>query len=258
MMSGLLIKLNQAIRVAVGLLVLGALWVGWALISEPSVDPQLPPDSLFEPPTAASSEMALDSVDFVFRPLFETDRRPAEGVTGPLDIEVVDTEASEAQLEDVTLIGVFASGDAQGVILRKADGTRFRLVEGEEVDGWRLQSVEPRSAVFASGSGGSLVEDRIDMGVVSVGGPAQPTKQSRAKRASSASLGLSPAVAPAPAPEKPVPEQAGVARADSEQQPAPEENASEAEEASAPTFDSIYKKRAPRGAPRDSGSDTNS
>ena len=255
-MSHLVAQLDRGIRVVLALVLLGVLWVAWALLTEPSVETQLPPETLFESPTPEGSALALDSVDFVFRPLFAADRRPPEDLSAPLEVEDASEEAAaEWRLDGVNLIGVFASGDAQGAILRKTDGTRFRLTEGEEVDGWRLQRVEPRAAVFASGSGGGLVEDRIEMSVVSLVGPSQPVRESARKRSSSTSLGLSPAsvreAKSASSANNPQTERAaGDAGSDEAQQAEPAE-------ASAPTFDSIYKKRAPRGAPRDSGSDTN-
>lgn len=134
------------------------------LLTRPEVAANPPAEALFEVQPSEAPLMALESLDFVFRPLFTPERR------APADIETVvmtPEPSQQAALEGVTLIGVFASGDSQGVIVRRDNGEQLRVVEGSEIDGWQLSRVESRAAVFAIGTGDAAIEDRIEMGIVS-------------------------------------------------------------------------------------------
>ena len=102
-----------------------------------------------------SPEAAEPSMDFVFRPLFSVSRRAAEKQAAPVpavEIEIA-AEVVDADMEGFVLLGVFASGDSEGVILRRKDGGRQRLYTGEAIDGWVLADVKPRSGEFAGPSG---------------------------------------------------------------------------------------------------------
>lgn len=162
-----MMNLTMALRASLALVAIGVLAVAWALVSKPTVSPNPPPENLFTVADSSAGMTTLDSLDFVFRPLFSRDRRPTEDVAVDPTSESNTESVWESRLEGISLIGVFASGEAQGVILRRDSGEKLRLVEGDEMDGWQLQSVESRAAVFTSGSGAGLVEDRIEMGVIS-------------------------------------------------------------------------------------------
>lgn len=81
------------------------------------------------------------------RPLFWPERRPTEVVA----IEAAAMEVTAQELKDIELRGVFGSGDSVGIIaLVKNQSRRIRL--GEEVDGWKLESVGTNEAVFTAES----------------------------------------------------------------------------------------------------------
>lgn len=204
-------------------LALGVVGVVATLLTRPQVAANPPSEALFTVAPPESALMALESLDFVFRPLFAADRRP------PADIEAVASTAEtvgQAALKGVTLIGVFASGDAQGVILRRDSGERLRVVEGNSIDGWQLRRVEARAAVFVTGTGEAGLEDRLEMGVMS-NLPAPETVPSR---------GTSGAVGPS----------AVAADGDDRDTQAGSETAPDSEAAppATLTFDDIYRQRA--------------
>lgn len=82
------------------------------------------------------------------RPLLWPERRPVEAI-----VEVAETQkAGQQSLKGVKLLGVFGEGDSVGIIVLVKDKTsRIRL--GEEVTGWKLESVASYEAVFTSGTG---------------------------------------------------------------------------------------------------------
>ncbi|RLA58718.1 MAG: hypothetical protein DRR04_10300 [Gammaproteobacteria bacterium] len=82
------------------------------------------------------------------RPLFWESRRPVEGV-----VETAKTRtphAKDAKLKNVTLLGVFSGDETAGIIV-KVKGKKRRILLGEEIDGWTLESVEPNEIVFSAG-----------------------------------------------------------------------------------------------------------
>ena len=85
------------------------------------------------------------------RPLFWASRTPV--VLEPVKSEPDSKEANAAQpgkIENVKLAGVFGGGNTGGVIVI-SKGKKRRLAVGEDLNGWKLQSVEAFSANFSSG-----------------------------------------------------------------------------------------------------------
>jgi hypothetical protein len=80
------------------------------------------------------------------RPLLWAERRPVEVVA----VVEEPTKASQQQLKEIKLLGVFGEGDSVGIIAQLKDKT-LRIHLGEEVSGWTLESVGTNEAVFAQG-----------------------------------------------------------------------------------------------------------
>ena len=102
---------------------------------------------------------------FVNRPLFLSSRRPVVSPEEAPELaqpEVVNADVVE-RIEGVTLLGIFSSADASGVIVSEKGVGQRRIFEGDQLQGWELVSVEPRGAVF---SGGGRTA-RLDMQIVS-------------------------------------------------------------------------------------------
>lgn len=143
-------------QMAVALLV-GVAMLGIQSVWEPSVTALEPAELEGQPVVLSglSPDTAEPTMDFVFRPLFSISRRAAEKTAVPEpDVEIaVAKEAVVADMKGFVLLGVFASANSEGVILRSKDGVRQRLYVGEQVGGWTLNSVEPRAGEFSGPSG---------------------------------------------------------------------------------------------------------
>lgn len=126
----------------------------------------LPPEPLPVLPTAESMQVAaiagggvLDPEareDIVQRPLFWASREPlgAEPVKKSTAAEAAKKNSAEKKpetLKGVKLVGVFGAGDDAGIIVL-SKGKKHRLTLGEELDGWKLNSVEPGKADFIAGA----------------------------------------------------------------------------------------------------------
>ena len=131
--------------------------------------PVLPSRALFEPvsvvQTLSSSRPELSSFDFVFRPVFALDRKPRVRPDLPSEDEALPAAAKpNADLVDsidgINLLGIFGSGEVAGVIIRLDNGERQRLVVGESIKGWTLDSIEPRRAFLQAATG---EEARLEM-----------------------------------------------------------------------------------------------
>ncbi|KGE04739.1 hypothetical protein [Pseudohaliea rubra] len=86
------------------------------------------------------------------RPLFWAQRQPVEAVEEPAVVveKAEKVEKAAPRMKNVTVHGVYGSGDAGGVILSLKQ-RELRVAVGEEVDGWQLERVTGDSAVFLSG-----------------------------------------------------------------------------------------------------------
>jgi hypothetical protein len=132
--------------------------------------PVLPSSALFEPvsveQTLSSSRPELSSFDFIFRPVFALNRTPPVQPDLPSEDEAALAAAAEAEtvvvesIDGVNLLGIFGSGDVEGVIIRLDNGERQRVVVGESIKGWTLDSIESRRALLQAATG---EEARLEM-----------------------------------------------------------------------------------------------
>lgn len=131
------------------------------------------------------------------RPLFWESRRPVEPVIETAKVRP--PHAKKSKLKDVTLLGVFSGEGAAGIIVRVKDKRR-RILLGEEINGWTLESVEPNEIVFSAGGKTKKLQlkARNDFGdmppVAGVAGrparPGSPAAKKSAKESSEESLSL--------------------------------------------------------------------
>ena len=128
------------------------------LFWQPTVEPYMPAELAVNSP-ARSVPSGMDeeeSLDFIFRPLFMSSRRPLErGATDPVPVPIASQQApsDEQLLEGYQLLGVFSSGERGGVILLNQANERVRLFSGDALEGWVLDRTELRSAYFRDASG---------------------------------------------------------------------------------------------------------
>ena len=130
--------------------------------------PVLPSSALFEPvsvaQTLSSSRPELSSFDFIFRPVFALDRKPRRPQRPAEDEAALAASESDADvvesIDGINLLGIFGSGEVSGVIIRLDNGERQRLVVGESIKGWTLDSIESRRALLQAATG---EEARLEM-----------------------------------------------------------------------------------------------
>jgi hypothetical protein len=98
--------------------------------------------------------------DTVGRPLFERSRRPVEPPRAPTPVAVqAPAPPPPRRMADpnaLTLLGVLMrEGEGQGgaiaLVRRNQTGQNMRLQEGETVDGWTIDRIEPESVVLRQG-----------------------------------------------------------------------------------------------------------
>ena len=200
----------------------------------PSVEPLYPKELELQAQTelSVSGTAQEDTLDFIFRPLFQSNRRPRETVaTEEIDPpELVELAAAKVDaLAGYKLLGVFSSDTARGVILTKDSKERMRLYEGEFLHGWQLRGTNLRGASFSDDAGQELM---LELAVAS-------------------SLPIPPAVAP-PVAASSANESQTTASSSAEQANSGTQNANanEAAKAVAPTFDAIAAKQRARLAER--------
>ena len=128
------------------LLILLFFSVGRLVISPPP-QPKLPSaDSLLMTELRASNAVSADASNAAkARPVFWPSRRP---VDAPQEA-VVETkpEARKSELDKVKLLGIFGAGDSAGIIAL-VKGNKKRILQGDKVVGWTLDSIDGGQAVF--------------------------------------------------------------------------------------------------------------
>jgi hypothetical protein len=145
-------EIGMCAGIGLALLIANIFW-------QPAVEPIMPAELTVATPgkPVSPSMTEEESLDFIFRPLFSTSRRPI----GPPAPEVVVVPKPDQQsvdrrlLEGHQLLGVFSSGDRGGVILLDPAQERVRLYIGDSIGGWVLQSTDLRSAHFVDAAGGT-------------------------------------------------------------------------------------------------------
>lgn len=89
---------------------------------------------------------AQERNEIVTRPLFWAGRQPGSEVV----ILPEDEEVKAGNLKGIKLVGVFGSGERAGIIALVKDKKR-RILVGESVDGWTLESVDLGQIQLANG-----------------------------------------------------------------------------------------------------------
>jgi hypothetical protein len=98
---------------------------------------------------SSAAVAASQSEEVRSRPLFWQTRRPLESTA--VDVDSAEVEKSAGQLKGVKLLGVFASGDTAGIIVL-VEKKKKRILQGESVNGWTLESVELDRVVVVDGA----------------------------------------------------------------------------------------------------------
>jgi len=167
-------RVELAVLVCGALLGLLALYLLLRVVLATDIKPIAPaPDSVRVATVAGDDALLAEEREVLLaRPLFWAGRTPEEEREAPEVVAEVETKEKAApRMKDVTVWGIYGSGDTGGVIL-SVKQRQLRLAVGEEVDGWRLDRVTGDSAVFISGGvrdERELVPQVIEVSSVSAG-----------------------------------------------------------------------------------------
>ncbi len=152
-------------------------------------------------PVSTSAFLAL-----LERPLFSSTRRPPPPPPPPTPAPPPDL------LANAQVLGIYQSGAASGIIVR-IEGKARRIRLNESINGWQLQSVQERAAIFTSAGQtrelpllrakvGSAAADPMPRVPATANAPLPPPTPAAAPSAPEAATPPPPPAAPAAAPRK--------------------------------------------------------
>lgn len=147
-------RVELLVLILVGFLLLQFVWGGYRAMFPPIPDPVRPMSDSLQIAEVLGLDVATPEqrAQIRQRPLFWASRAPlVPEPEKPNPKSAQTNDAKPGKIENVKLSGVFGGGDTGGVIVI-AKGKKRRLMVGEELDGWTLQSVDPVSAIFTSGA----------------------------------------------------------------------------------------------------------
>ena len=150
-------KVELVLVILVALFLLQLLWGGFRAIIPSSAEPVLPREaSLRVEPLQEQGQVDPEMrAEIASRPLFWATRRPLAGEAEVAANSAEDAKQQQAaekkagKIDGVKLAGVFGGGETAGIIAL-SKGKKHRLIVGQEINGWKLESVEPTVATFSS------------------------------------------------------------------------------------------------------------
>lgn len=98
------------------------------------------------------------------RPLFRQSRRPAAAKpVVAVPVKVVRSAAPKPKplpkLRQLSLVGIAVIGDRRLALLRQREGRDvLQVVEGEALDGWRIEAIDTEAVIFRLGSSQQRLE----------------------------------------------------------------------------------------------------
>jgi len=115
------------------------------------------------------------------RPVFWPSRRPVvEASNGAATVAKIPKAKQKNELDKVTVLGVFGSGET-AVVIAQVEGKKRRIMLGDKVVGWTLKSVERGTAEFVdAGRSATLALDRTT--IASGSQSPQPRKTNKEKK----------------------------------------------------------------------------
>ncbi len=92
------------------------------------------------------------------RPLYSSTRRPPqEASAGP---------ATDGDLADTRLTGIVTEPKRRIAIFAVSGGKPLKVAEGDEVSGWRIESITPREISLSGPSGTKTLQPKLDPNLV--------------------------------------------------------------------------------------------
>lgn len=148
-------RVELAVLVLVVLLLLQILWGAYRALFPAVPEPFMPaPESLRVGALNDGASLTAESrAEIRERPVFWVSRKalgPGERAASGEDPAPGGGDKKPREISGVKLSGVFGAGDAAGIIVL-VDGTKRRIMVGEEMNGWTLDAVTPVEAMFSDG-----------------------------------------------------------------------------------------------------------
>jgi len=183
-------------RVELTALVLGLLlclqlaWDGFRLATLSPPPPVAPAADALRVPAVAGPALvdAGDRNEIITRPLFWPSRRAAEEVA-----TLRDADSTPGELKSVKLVGVFGSGEQAGIIAL-VQNRKQRILTGETLEGWTLQSAAPDAVVLTNGKRSETLTLQYGTSKAAAAKGAAPAKAAEVAPDPERTLGLGPEV----------------------------------------------------------------
>jgi len=172
------------------LLCLQLAWGGLRLLTLAAPGPVAPAADSLQVPAVVGPALvaAAGRNEIISRPLFWSSRRPVDTVAALAD-PGSKAGSLPGELSGVKLLGVFGSGKQAGVIALVQDQKR-RILLGDTVEGWTLESITPHTLVVSNGERSETLA--LQQGTVTARPPrAAAADASQAERKAKASGGSS-------------------------------------------------------------------
>ena len=156
------------------LLLLQLLWGGARLLLLSVPEPVLPANTVLRPGVVNYQLPIIAAGEIVARPLFWRGREAFAYV--PTDGAEEEPVSTGGSIEGVKLLGVY-TGDAPGVIV-KLKGKRYRVSQGEKLEGWTLSQANTEGATFQNGGKSKTIDLQHAIPSASAG-PKKPKRPSK-------------------------------------------------------------------------------
>jgi hypothetical protein len=105
------------------------------------------------------------------RPLFSSTRRPPQSAAAD--------SVTNSDLADMRLTGIVTEPDHHVAIFAVNGAKPLRLSEGEDVSGWRIDSITPHEVSLSGPGGTKTLEPKLDPNLVQPVAPAAPNPGAR-------------------------------------------------------------------------------
>lgn len=140
-------------------------------LSARTAQPQGPTSAVPRQPSTRFDELMAT---VLARPLFSSTRRPPQSVAND--------SPSGADLGETRLTGIVTEPGHHLAIFAVNGGKPLRLTEGEDVSGWRIESITPREVSLSGPGGTKTLEPKTDPSLVQAPPPAPATVPNAAPR----------------------------------------------------------------------------
>jgi hypothetical protein len=166
-------------RLVIYLLLAGCLIVGAVVLLElaPAATDTAAPNEVSKPADTTSAVRRQPSTRLeellalaLARPLFSSTRRPPQSAATD--------SVTNSDLADMRLTGIVTEPDHHVAIFAVNGAKPLRVSEGEDVSGWRIDSITPHEVSLSGPGGTKTLEPKLDPNLVQPAAPTPPPNPS--------------------------------------------------------------------------------